>query len=66
MKVDLEKYGADNLIAEGVYSLATRDLGAQYFLIKRQHPDNPFAGGELLVYKVEIVASYHGRRSYHR
>jgi hypothetical protein len=59
MKVNLKEFGSDSNIPEGVYSLSTRDLGAQYFLIKRQHPDNPFAGGELLVYKVEIVASYH-------
>ena len=59
MKVDLAKFGADNLISEGIYSIATRDLGAQYYLIKRQHTNNPFAGGELLIYKVEIVTSYH-------
>ena len=59
MKINLAEVGRDDHVQEGIYSIATRDIGAQYFMVKRQAPGNWFAGGALAVFKVEIVASVH-------
>lgn len=59
MKVQLSEYDRDDMANEGIYSIATRDLGAQYYMIKRQPRDASFVPGKLLVSKVEIVRTYH-------
>jgi len=59
MKINLSEIGKDDKIPEGVYSIATRDLGAQYFMVRRQHKRAHFAPGQLCVYKVEVVKSPH-------
>lgn len=64
MRVQLQEYGRDDMAQEGIYSIATRDLGAQYFMIKRQPLDASFVPGKLLVSKVEIVTGYHDQKRF--
>lgn len=59
MKINLSEIGKDDKIPEGIYSIATKDLGAQYFMVRRQHHRAYFAPGQLCVYKVEVVKSPH-------
>lgn len=66
MKLNLAEIGRDDAIPEGIFSIATADLGAQYYMIKRQHPNNPFAGGQLIVFKVEVVKSRHEEERFRR
>lgn len=64
IRVQLTEYDKDDMAREGIYSIATRDLGAQYFMIKRQPRDAKFVPGKLLVSKVEIVQSWHEQKMF--
>ena len=66
IRVQLSEYGRDDMAHEGVYSIATRDLGAQYYMIKRQPKTATFVPGKLLVSKVEIMRTYHEEKLFQR
>ena len=66
IRVQLSEYDRDDMAHEGVYSIATRDLGAQYYMIKRQPKTATFVPGKLLVSKVEIMRTYHEEKLFRK
>ena len=57
-------FNQNEILKDGMYSIRTADLGDQYYLVKTQPSDAYFAAGAKIVYKVEVVKSFHEKVMY--